>query len=820
MKRFLPILAVALAATAVTAQVQWNSNDGSRLLNRAQWKAEQSTRLQAPARITQQWETLVEENFDKMTAGTNEQPDSVVITNPYVADQYTQTPGWSGIGVRQAGGAVCIGNPGWGTCILNTPEMEMQGLLRLSFRAKCLSDVKGFTINLDYNGINSPGVVLQEGGKVSATDNGWVDFEFTFYNPKDVPCFVQINVNTYGSDNGDIFDDFKLERTRDYVPSVSDMVNYNFRTDGFSSMWKPVAKAQSYLVSLLAEKTVGQDDQEKVWDFNEMTEQDNQLSGLPEGISVNLRGDRSHYTPDQGADSTPALVLSKEDEWIEIDGGGARIINLLFWYRGLASEHPQAGFWQCQLEGWNGSKWQPLEAFNDYSTTPETQGETMDYGAYMDEYNEEMEQQGGEPIAFRGMFTKVRIHPESLNYGVRLAIDDIDVVTEPMVETTTVVADQPVETNEYMFDAVDMTSAGLRYFVSVKAVNGDLVSEPYTAEAFGVAKPVVLPASDVNKDTRSFMANWEAMDNADAYMVTEYSCQKMAQDTPDFSIIAENFDNVHEEGCSTLPDEPSDMGNEWDLGYFDAYTQQPGWTGMGNCAIDGALGCSATWFAGKNFICTPALTLNNNEGNYSIHVRAYMQEGDCLMLTSTNLGAITDAATETGWTEWDVPMTDGVKNDKIYIQSANSETFLIDDFVITQDLSAGDLLLTPIKQVEAMDNSQAFDGAPEGVIGYDVMAGRQYYNLSAISTYSDTQEVNFDGDVAIDQTLAPHAVVSIDGLVLTITTPQAAAVEVFNIAGQAVASASMKAGINTITLPAQGVYVVTVDGKTHKVMAK
>lgn len=819
MKRFLPILAVAAAAVAVTAQVQWVKNDATRLLNRSQWKAEQTARQKAPARITQQWETLVEENFDKMAAGSNDAPDTVVVTHPYIADSLTHAPKWSGIGVRQAGGAVCVGNPGWGSCILNTPEMDMQGLLRLTLRAKALDPIDGFTINLDYNGIYSPGVVLQDGGKVSATDNGWRDFEFTFYNPKDVPCFLQIAMATYGTKQGVVIDDFKLERTHDYLPSVADIENYGFKADGFSAIWKPVANAQSYLVSLYAEETVGKEDQEKVFDLNGVTEADNQLSNLPEGISVQARGGISHFTADQGADGTPAIVLSKEDEWIEIDAGGARITNLLFWYRGLESDDEQAGFWQCQIDGWDGCKWTQIAGFCEYETQ-DAEGLNMDFGEAIDENNEHAKQEGGELVNFRGMYTRLRIHPESLNYGVRLAIDDIDVVTEPEVKVNELVKDLPVNVNEHQFSGVDMTQAGMRYFVGVKAVNGDIVSDQYVTEAFGVAAPKVMPATEVNKDSRSFMANWEAIDNADAFMVTLYDCQQMDKDMPAYTILSENFDDLHEDGCSTDPTEPTKLGNTYELAYFDYYTQNPGWTGVGNCAIVGALGCNSTWLTGMNFILTPPMTLNNAGGKYNVHVRAYMKEGDQLLLIAHNYGMISEKAETEDWYEWDFPMADGIKNDQIYIQSASSETFLIDDFTVTQDLVAGDLLLTPLKQVEAMDNSQAVDGAPEGLIGYDVMAGRQYYTLSAISDYSDTQLVDFDGNVAIDQALAPHAVLVVNGLIVTVTAPEACAICVYNVAGQLVEEVQAVAGANIVKLPAQGAYIVTVNGKAYKILAK
>lgn len=819
MKRFLPILAAVALAGAMTAQVQWAQNDNQRLLNRAQWKGQQAVQ-KAPAHMDQHWETLIEENFDKMTAGTNEVPDTIVITNPYIDEELTQMPEWSGIGVRQAGGAVNIGTPGWGDCILNTPEMEMQGWLRLTFRAKCLTSVKGFTVNLDYNGIYTPGVVLQQGGRVAGNDNGWREFEFEFYNPKSEPCFIQIVTSNYGTGETNIYDDFKLERTHDYIRPVSQMESYDFTSDGFSAIWPVVSDAQSYLVSLYAEKTVGADTQTRSFDLNGITEADNQVQNVPEGLSVNFWGDRSHYSADGGADGTPALMLCKEDEYIEIDGGGSRITNLTFYYQGLMSDDPQCMYYACRVDGWDGHRWQTVDRFEDFCDE-DTEGARMDFGEYIDEFNEYAPSQGLEIEHFRGMYTKLRLQPESINYGIRLLIDDIAVETEPAVEATTLVKDAETTVNEYKFEGVDMNAADTRYFVGVNAVNGELVSDEYVQEAFGIPTPIALEATEVDAASRSFLANWEALPTASAYMLDVYDCQKMDKDVAGFSILAEDFNGVHEDGVSEDPDYPDDMGNSWDMGYFDAYTQQPGWSGMGNVAIEGALGCKDTFFAGMYFIQTPSMTLNNADGAYNVHIRAYLQEGDALLLSSSAMAAMSDIAEATDWYDLDFPMTDGSKNDRLIIMSAGSKTFLMDDFQVTQDLQAGDLLLTPIQQNEVMDdNCFPVYEMPEGLIGYDVLAGRQYYTKSAISDYSNTQLVNFNGEVSIEEAAAKHAVLALNGLDLTVTTTEAASVEIFNIAGQKVAEGQAIAGANRFTLPAAGAYIVTVNGKATKLMAR
>lgn len=824
MKHTLTLLALIAVCGTMMAQPAAHAKKASRSQNVATWLAKAPI-FRAQATTPAQWETLIDENFDNLTGGTNEAPDYenelLVSLTHYVFNGKMNMDGWSGLGLHEAGGAVAVSQPGIGNALLNTPEMVMPGYLHLTFRAKALAEVKGFNVCLNYNGIGKPDQVTNLGGKVSATDNGWVDFEYYIYNPREDASYIQINCACYGTSEGLIVDDFKLERTTEYCRTTSDMECYDFTTNGFRATWAPVAKATSYLVSLYRETVTGNEPVITNVDFNGISEQDNQIANLPEGVSVNLRSDRSHFTADGGNNATPAIILAKENEWIEIDGGGSRITNLTFWYRGVtAPDDENERFMAVNIEGWDGCQWKHINDVQD-NPTADSEGEIIDFGEYFDEYNEYAEEEGYDPISFRGMYTKIRIQPESMNYGVRVAIDDITIEAEPATTVETIVENQAVNANDYLFTNVDMTAKGVRYFVGVNAVNGQIISPEYVEEAFGVAAPVVLPATEINKDNRSFTANWEAIPNAAAYMVNVYDCQKMEADAEDFALITESFDNVHEEGVSTDPENPTSLGNTWAQAGFNNYTDNEGWLGIGNCAIEGALGCKATMFTGLNFLQSPVLTLNNNGGNYTIRTRAYIKEGDALMFTTTNIAATTEVAEVSDWYDLKIPMTGGAKQDMILIQSMGSKAFLLDNFSVTQDMKAGDLLLTMIAQNEvAGRTSQDFTDMPEGNIGYDVMAGREYYLNHAVSTPSATQIVDFDWATGLKGMTESHTVLTANGRVLTLTSQEPAEVKAYDMTGRLVAHTATAAGRHTITLPAAGIYAVSVNGKTTKIVVK
>lgn len=477
MKHLLPTLVVLALAGTAAARIDWAEPNLTPQRQRAQWAIEQTAIRMAPQAPEPVWETLIDENFDKMTAGTQDAPDPMVLTDDeghYVDEDLTTLPGWSGIGVRQAGGTVNVGTPKYGTCILNTPLINMTGYLHLSFRAKCLEEVKGFTVNLDYDNIVTPKVQSQPGGgKVSANDNGWRHFDFYFYNPQEADCFLQIVVSTYGNTNGIIIDDYKLERTHDYIAPVTAMECYDFTMEGFSAAWRPEAKATSYLVSLYGERTVGAENQNIAYDLAGVAEDENyELSGLPEGISMNYRRDRSHVGT---INDKPAVTLDKEDEFIEINAPG-RITNLTFTYQPIIGENESAGFSQFNVQGFDGVNWVTLQAFGDYGSE---EPQNMDFGAYIDEVNEEMASQGGDVINFHGEYSRLRIVPESVNYGLRMCFNNIAVVSEPTVETEALVADRPEQTNECAFTDIDTTDPDMRYFVGVKSVNGEYVSKEF-----------------------------------------------------------------------------------------------------------------------------------------------------------------------------------------------------------------------------------------------------------------------------------------------------------------------------------------------------
>lgn len=112
--------------------------------------------------------TLIDENFSKMSAGSEATPDTENIADKRtgaISADYTSLPDWSGAAIYQAGGSCAIlkgkfsdGNGGYTeeTGFIRTPQGAYAGNLKLTFRARLL-DQGAATDKMDVALLNSKG---------------------------------------------------------------------------------------------------------------------------------------------------------------------------------------------------------------------------------------------------------------------------------------------------------------------------------------------------------------------------------------------------------------------------------------------------------------------------------------------------------------------------------------------------------------------------------------------------------------------------------------------------------------------------------------
>ena len=763
-------------------------------------------------------EQLVDEDFSKLTEGSEESPGTEPIQDSdYTIDsKYTKYIGWTGFGLFQAGGAMAINYPGYGGFI-NSPEMYMKGLVTVTFRAKALADINAFRVCLNKNGIGSPQLISCTDVKIKK-EYGWKTFKFSFYNPYEDDAFVQINYINYSKDKkGILIDDINIELTTNYVPATTSISNSSFKNDGFTSSWSPIEGADKYLVSLYKETTTGNSDEQRTLDFNDITVNgDNTVGNVPEGWTLNMDPSHSPIAAGMGDNGSAALMLADESEYVATPTNGGRIKNIVMWVKLVKGDNPKAGSSQYEIQGWDGNSWQSFFAFNT-SGWEDGASYTLNLAEHLNKQNNGLPE--SQQTHFAGLYTRLRIKPVSMNYGVQLAIDDINVEYEPATTTECIKSDIETADCSMTFSGIEM--AGHRYYVGVKSESDGFVSDEYKAEAFGVSAPVASEATDITAD--SYTANWTETPNAVAYLVTNYNCFTASAPIVGYQVLGESFDRVS--GTSADPEKPTKLGNTDKMISLDEYTQRQGWTGGGNTIVNGAIGCqSSRIMPGMYAIISPLFTLGNNDGKFVVKMRAWTSAGDRICIVPNSMERFYSPEFEdTGWKDFTVELSGGMKHDQLGFYTANGSPFLIDNIEVTQDMQPGDNVLVATAEQEVYDKASAtFDNiaTPDGMTAaYDVMAAREYYSMHAVSDYSNTIVVNMT-TTGIGQLGDKATTVTANGRHITVTNTSNGDIAISDVTGRTIACLRNVSGCHDFVMPYPGVFIVKSGNTKRKIVAE
>lgn len=193
---------------------------------------------------------IVSEDFSKFTAGSEDAPDMTEITNwetGYIDPSYTQTPGWSGYGIYQAGGVAYLGmiDTGYGTetAFFNTPELDFSGnggTCTFSFRAKSkLADGDNFLILL-----MAPGEQFASSAAELRLTNEWKEYSVSL-NQGDVQNYVQMYAET-----GECFvDDIRI--ASEGLQAPTDLSVTGYKGSSATLNWAAVDGADSYRLNVL-----------------------------------------------------------------------------------------------------------------------------------------------------------------------------------------------------------------------------------------------------------------------------------------------------------------------------------------------------------------------------------------------------------------------------------------------------------------------------------------------------------------------------------------------------------------------------------------
>lgn len=755
-------------------------------------------------------EVLLFEDFSGFTDGTEDEPGAWIPSdyetnyaeyylNPGdVPAELTKQPGWKARGVRQAGGAAYMGDP-----ILREPYLELPpgnyfGRLKLSFRVKNVNPEEKNTIFVSFGQDDIPRELIAPGD--------WQEVTFEFDNTSSSPDYaIAFACYTYSTEEGlgFLIDDVKLTRSLDFTVTPENPLAMGFNENGFTAWWNPACQADHYLVNLWEEVTTSDDDVEVNEDFSEFEDWEGSIL-MTDGWSV--EGNDVKLSEDGGVDGSQGVILYEKNQKLIWEGTGGRIMDFSVFVKTLQiADIPSEDRFidpYFALMGYNDEGWESLGTLM-LSELPE-EGIALDLPLFI--------QSGINPT---GIYTKFAVIAKYFEEGDQLLVDDAYFLTTPSATRTLIKENVRADENKLVFDDLDPWN---EYYFDVTSVTskGSESAPTLLTHAFGIAAPEVNAATDVEQ-RGAYTANWEPAAKAESYVVKNYRSTRIDMDYPGYSVIKETFDKGKGDG---------DLVNIEGADSFislDKYADNTGWTAYHGCMCDGMVGARGDY----NELRTPEITLNHNDGQFTVRITVWGVPGDRLVVQSYDQYSIIEFKGEGNdlglvRMEGSMDFSDGQRHGVISMYTVYGDPFVVDDFEIVQDVAKDDRIMTLVEEaeVDASTLEYRFNGlkrTDEYDYSYCVIAKRQWFDGSGtVSDPSCDQIVSLTDSV--DEMAADNmSVYSADG-VIVVRLVDDACITVYDMAGRVERSLQGKTGSNIIPVGKAGAYIVRVLDSSVKII--
>lgn len=769
---------------------------------------------------------LLDENFDKFSDGTETEPGAEIVyeNGYYIPASYTSEPGWTGQGLRPAGG--CVSLHPWVSSYeetrggyISTPRMMLDGTATLTFRAKALGSETALLWVALCDDNYGPGESFD-----AELTNEWKEFSFVASEGSvDDPSYFQMM-----ADEGlALVDDVKLVFRQDRVGKPYALPALNVSPNEFVARWEGVNNVDGYLLTVLCTSAP----ESPV--IGELTESfdgikvnadgktiDRDAPGYPDGwtISVTEHGSQDVTTDPADLGSAPvALVFDEVGDMIESPATPEPIDRLSFWCK--PSKY---------TDNWEYMSLIRLEIYHSLTDTWENVGH-LGYFNFMEqggEYTLNAEALGKDATRMRLSFIQ--------RSDVDFYIDDIRMHYTSRGTTAPLFEDKVVKDTEY---AVKDINPRNEYTYYVKAFRDDIVSAAsYAVWVDGVAglKVETEEATDVTET--SFTANWKQLGHAKEYSVNTYCVIAPEADMEDVVVLEETFDKI-DEGTVENP------GQDW-VSPFDFGTK--GWAATGWCATQpawakGMAGTTGTnvWMGVAGLVYTPVLDLSCYDGKgikvdatFVTTVDAFDYNGTdepegvfAILMNSSDLNTpIASGLLDTpkaGSTSGlitinNVPEDADLSSVVIAFMNKSGLTFFVDYAKISMNVPAGETLMTPLGTVATAETSYRFDGLdPRFDHAFAVKASTSHSFETFVSEMSEMRHVKTSTAGVTEITIGQEsgvAITTMPGAIL-VDAPEGVRTEVYTPAGLRVAVGE---GCCTLEVAA-GVYIVRAAGHTVKV---
>lgn len=665
---------------------------------------------------------------------------------PFIDPSYFDgEEGWWGAGVYEAGGKVALGYPKLGGA-LNTPSRELYGHLHITFRARVVDEknpdfVWIMLVNCARGDIQSPLPVENDGngGKNGSTymmhcthNQGWQEFAIDIDNPyQGDDAFIQFNFGIPTETAHYIIDDFKVTRDYDMAIWPTGLKVKSFSHDGFTATWTPGMENNSYLFSLMEEKTTGTEPCTFSEDFNNATD----AAALP---GWELTSDNDAMTADKGTDASRALLIDSTGDLFLSPSNGGRLTGFKCQLSGQTCENSVA---YLMIDGYTGTTWENVGYIY---------GMQLAQGPVVLNTDELYDNTTYEPLNM-SKYTRLRFYVKEMEEGDYFVIDDAYWTTTPEATWKVLYTDLPLSENLVALHDLDPDNA--EYYFSVTGVkDGKFFSAPTPwFHAVGCSAPYMLDASDIEADTEkaigSYSANWEKAVKADSYEVKNYKARTVKLSNEAEILLDEDFSSIITNGEVLTQD-----GKE-----LSEFGVPAGWTDtMYGVFIDGALG-----ICGTGDLYSPELNLNHNGGRYTVHLwaRAYpgakmaIQAGDEVQTIEF---PSTPEAGPSSFVKTTLEFTGGKFAQQLMFYSLTSAAVMIDRIQVTQKVNEGDIIYTYADRQE-IDDPEAetcrFTDLPlsnDYAYAYTVAVKGNCYGETFTSAPSRPRLVNFPA-VSVDE---------------------------------------------------------------------